>query len=591
MALLALAVGVIAGFGAIIFRILIAFFHNLLFLGELHLGYETTLHALQVAGQLSFVYDANQHTPPPFWAPWVILVPVIGALGVAFLVNTFAPEAKGHGVPEVMDAIYYNQGRIRPVVVLVKSVASALSIGSGGSVGREGPIIQIGSTFGSTLGQLLHLPTKQCITLIAAGASGGIAATFNTPIGGLAFAVELMLSAINARTLMPVAMATVIATYIGRYFLGLAPAFDIPELTIPTHNVINPMAFFLFTLFGILTGLLAALFIHSLYWFEDRFDALPGNYYSRHVLGMLLVGVLLYLMMKYTNRYYVEGVGYATIEDVLRGEIDSVTFLLFLVAAKLLATCLTLGSGASGGIFSPSLFLGATLGGCYGLLVEALLPGVNINLAAFAVAGMAGMVAGATGAVLTAIIMLFEMTRDYNAILPVMLTAATAYLVRKMISHPSIYTLKLLRRGHVVPEGLQAAIDAARQVGHVMSRDFFILAAQDSLEQYPDDTKAGVAPVVVVQDQGIPVGVLHARPAQVPETKLGEVAEANYLMAAESDNLIDVLTQMHEQHLPVALVFRNHHNLRLDDLVGVISDRQIAALARQDANLLESEGG
>jgi CIC family chloride channel protein len=176
MVLCSLAVGVIAGLGAVVFRAMIGGFHNLLFLG-----------------QWSFDYDANVHTPPSPWGAWIILVPVLGAIGVAFLVKTFAPEAKGHGVPEVMDAIYHQDGRIRPIVALIKSLASALSIGSGGSVGREGPIIQVGAAFGSTLGQVITMPVRQRAVLIAAGAGGGIAATFNTPIGGIVFAVELML--------------------------------------------------------------------------------------------------------------------------------------------------------------------------------------------------------------------------------------------------------------------------------------------------------------------------------------------------------------------------------------------------------------
>jgi CIC family chloride channel protein len=305
------------------------------------------------------------------------------------------------------------------------------------------------------------------------------------------------------------------------------------------------------------------------------------------MLGMLLVGVLLYGMLQYTGHYYVEGVGYATIEDILRGAISSAVFLLVLVGAKLLATCLTLGSGASGGVFSPSLYLGAALGGCYGLLVETLIPFFNIPLTAFAVAGMAGMVAGATGAVLTAIVMLFEMTRDYNATLPVILTAATAYIVRKTISHPSIYTLKLLRRGHVVPEGLQAAIDAARRVSDVMSDRFLIFAAQEGLERYPPEHKDGMAPIVVVQDGGTIVGVLDTKPAPASGRTLGSVAQPNYMVAVANDNLIDVLTQMHRQQIHVALIFRSAQSFQLQDLVGVISDRQIAILARQDANLLE----
>src|SRR5262245_8802185 len=220
MALLVVATGVIAGFGAVVFRAMIAAFHDLGFLGL-----------------LSATYDANVHTPPSPWGPFVILVPVIGAVGVAFIVGTFAPEAKGHGVPEVMDAIYYREGRIRPAVAAVKSLASALSIGTGGSVGREGPIVQIGAAFGSTLGQLVRMPTHQRVMLVAAGSGAGIAATFNAPVGGILFAVELMLPVVNAASLGAVTLATVVATCIGRSFFGTLPAFQVVDLAVVTPQV------------------------------------------------------------------------------------------------------------------------------------------------------------------------------------------------------------------------------------------------------------------------------------------------------------------------------------------------------------------
>lgn len=221
--LLALIVGIVAGLGAVIFRGLIAGVHNALFLGRFALE-----------------YDANVHTPLSPWGPLVVLVPVLGAVGVAFLVKNFAPEAKGHGVPEVMDAIYYGGCNIRPVVALVKTLASAVSIGSGGSVGREGPIIQIGSSFGSTVGQLLRLPPWQRITLIASGAGAGIAATFNTPVGGVLFALEIMMHEVSARTLVPVVISTATATYIGQLFFGPHPSFVIPELEQPYFHVSSP---------------------------------------------------------------------------------------------------------------------------------------------------------------------------------------------------------------------------------------------------------------------------------------------------------------------------------------------------------------
>ncbi len=212
LSILALVVGVVTGFGAVAFRALIAFIHNAAFLGK-----------------FSIEFDANQFTPASPWGAWIILVPVIGGLIVTFLVINFAPEARGHGVPEVLDAIYYKEGKIRPVVAAIKSLASAFSIGTGAAVGREGPIIQIGATLGSSLGQLIPMMPWQRITLVAAGAGAGIAATFNTPIGGVMFAIELMLPELSARTFLPVALATGAATFIGRIFLGLQPAFDVPS--------------------------------------------------------------------------------------------------------------------------------------------------------------------------------------------------------------------------------------------------------------------------------------------------------------------------------------------------------------------------
>lgn len=445
MAGLALIVGFVAGLGAIAFRALISLFHNLLFLGK-----------------FSLVFDANKHTGP-FWAAgyeWLVMfVPVIGAVGVAWLVQNFAPEAKGHGVPEVMDAISFGAGIIRPVVAAVKSLASALSIGSGGSVGREGPIIQIGSAFGSTLGQVVRMPAEDRCTLVAAGGAAGIAATFNTPVGGVLFAVELMLPTVSAATLLPVGFATIVATHLGRWVFGTFPAFYIPKLDVPAFTLESLRMVPALAVAGVVLGLLAALFVKSIYWFEDRFDAMPGNYYSRHVLGMLGLGILMYCLWMGSQRlmgeghYYIEGVGYATIEDILGGQLDQPGLLLILVVAKLLATALTLGSGASGGVFSPLLFLGATAGGVMGLVVHSIAPGAGLDAPSMAIVGMAALVGSATDAALTAIVMLFEMTRDYNVILPVIGTLLIANAVRRRICPATIYTLKLLRRGHSLPYG------------------------------------------------------------------------------------------------------------------------------------------
>jgi CIC family chloride channel protein len=576
MVLCALAVGVIAGLGAVVFRAMIGWFHNLLFLG-----------------QWSFDYDANVHTPPSPWGAGVILVPILGAIGVAFLVKTFAPEAKGHGVPEVMDAIYHKEGRIRPIVALIKSLASALSIGSGGSVGREGPIIQVGAAFGSTLGQLITMPARQRALLIAAGAGGGIAATFNTPIGGIAFAVELMLPFATAPSMLLVALSCVTATYIGRMFFGALPSFNVPSLALMEGPNLALSVLPWFALFGLLLGVLAWLLTRGIYWFEDLFDAMPGNYYTRHLSGMLLVGLVMYGFMTLSetyfgqpNHYYIQGVGYATILDILRGELTAWGFLLLLVFTKLSMTCLTLGSGASGGVFSPAMFLGAGLGGCFGSALLHVVPGLPMTPAHFAYAGMAGMVGGTTGAVLTGTIMIFEMTRDYTVILPVILTVALACAVRNWLSPATIYTLKLLRRGEIVPQGLQARM-AERKSRHVMTADFLLVPQEQAGN--PDVVRhallQGKVVVVTGPDRQV-LGVIDERSRLGPPDGRPAPATGCHVVVGPDAPLNAVLRAIEGAGARVALVIRNAGG-GSQEVLGVITEREVARLAYVTAGLTD----
>jgi CIC family chloride channel protein len=556
-------VGIIAGFGAVAFRGLIAFFHNVLFLGK-----------------LSFVYDANIHTAAGPLGPWVILVPVAGAVGVVFLVKNFAPEAKGHGVPEVMDAIYYNSGIIRPVVAIVKSLASALCIGSGGSVGREGPIIQIGSSFGSTLGQVIRMPVWQRITLIAAGTAGAVSATFNTPIGGLLFAIEIMLHEVSVRTLVPVAISTATATYIGRFFFGPYPSFVIPALERPTFHLLNPLVLLAYIGLGAVAGVVSALYIKSIYVFEDFFEERLRNAYVRHMAGMFCVGVMMYLLLTQLGHYYIQGVGYSTIQDVLSGVLSQPYLLLLLFLLKLLATCLTLGSGGSGGIFSPSLYMGATLGAAYGVVLKYVFPGLALSPPAFAVAGMAALFAGATGAAVTSIVMIFEMTLDYNVILPMTLTVALGYGIRKHLSRESIYTLKLVRRGHWMPEALQVNLHYIKRVKEVMDIRFRILPAATRISEImPDKEWAEVSWVLAEESHQI-VGlarkedVLKSRqPADGPTT-LTEIMNKDYILVGENESLFDLIARMGCSHASVALVLADS-DPSPDNVRGIITNEKI----------------
>ena len=578
MALLALLVGIVGGFGAVAFRGLIAFFHNLLFLGK-----------------LSVVYDATMHTPPSPWGPYVILVPVLGAIGVAFLVSNFAPEAKGHGVPEVMDAIYYKRGIIRPVVGLIKSLASALSIGSGGSVGREGPIIQIGSSFGSTLGQYVPMAAWQRITLIAAGSGAGIAATFNTPIGGLLFAMELMLHEISVRTMVPVAISTATATYIGRVFFGDYPAFPIPDLQTISFHLSNPLLTMSFLGVGIITGVGSAIYIRSIYFFEDFFEKkVPGNYYSRHMIGMLLVGVIIYLSMTFLGHYYVAGVGYAGIEDILTGRLDQASLLILLFIMKLLATSLTLGSGASGGIFSPALFLGAMAGGTYGLALKAIFPFMPISPAVFALAGMAGLVCGSTGAAVTALVMIFEMTLDYNAVLPLTITVAASNGIRVILSRETIYTLKLARRGHFIPQALQTNFEYSRRAATVMDPNLRVLSATTRMRDFARIVSADPSiSYFLLEERGKIAGFVTKDAAlkvledSGSQLQLKNVMQRDYVTVTEDITLSEVLERMIANEAQVALVVSKSPPGSVSDVVGLITKERIAATVEDALDLFE----
>ncbi len=566
LTLLGLSLGIVTGISAVLFRELIGLLHNLFF-----------------AGRFAFVYDANQFTAPSPWGPFVILVPVVGAVIVTFLVNNFAPEAKGHGVPEVMDAIYYQEGRIRPIVALVKSVASAVAIGSGSSVGREGPIIQIGSAMASTLGQIIAMPTGQRITLVAAGAGAGIAATFNTPIGGVLFAIELMLPEVSVDTFLPVAIATGAATFVGRWFFSDQPAFQVPPIVAMTPHANTVWLLLLYTLLGALVGIAAAGFVRGIHIVEDAFDRIPWRY-ARHMLGMLLVGVLMYALFRAFGQYYVDGVGYSTIESILVGNTSAAWLLGLLFVCKLLATSTSLGSGSSGGIFSPSLFMGATLGGGFASLLAAVGLPTPLSDPAFAMVGMGAMVGGGTGAVMTAVTMIFEMTRDYDIVMPLILAVAASVGVRRLLSAESIYTLKLVRRGRMLPMALHANMVLVRHAREVMDPDVLVLPAETSFDSLLREHEAhGRLQHVVVTQQGRLYGVIRVNTglwrglesANTPVT-LGDVATRDYTVVREDAIAFDVIARMWRKRAFMAIVVKGRGVPHGDDVVGVITKEHVA---------------
>jgi CIC family chloride channel protein len=554
LSFIAVLIGIVTGFGAIVLRYLISLIHNIFFLGEV------SLH-----------FDANVPTPPSPFGPFIILAPVIGGLIVLFLVRRFAPEAKGHGVPEVMDAIYYKEGRIRPAVVIIKSLASAFSIGSGASVGREGPIIQIGSGIGSVLGHYYRLRHWQVITLVAAGAGAGIAATFNTPLGAVLFAVELMMPEFSARTLIPVVLATGTATYMGRLAFGMAPAFLVasherPDLFVPLSVDMLP----LYVMCGFLMGLAAVVFVKTLYRTEDFFDALKLNPYVKNIIGMTLLGVLMYVLMRTTGVYHTAGVGYATIEGVLTSRYTAPLLLLLLCVLKILATSVSLGAGASGGVFSPSLFIGATLGGAFGATLDLMFPAMGFSMVTFALIGMAAIVGASTGAALTAIMMLFEMTGDYTITLASIVTVVVAVGVRRAFVTDNIYTLKLTRRGHRIPSDIRSYMFPMRLASEVME-PVVAIVERDSLRPVPGAVagKVGERSFAVVTEGQKIFGAVPVD-AEDPTRSLGAVL-APIGMVTERAFLGSAMTHMADRNHRALLVVREGHGPRPENVIGVVT--------------------
>ncbi len=567
LSLLALAVGLVTGLGAIVFRLLVAVVHNVAF-----------------NGVLSPDYDANVFDPVPPWGIGIVLVPVLGGLVVVWLVKTFAPEAKGHGVPEVIDAVYFKQGIIRPVVAVVKSLASAISIGTGASVGREGPIIQIGAALGSSLAQWTRLPTAQRIALLSAGAGAGIAATFNTPLGAVMFAVELMMPEISVATFIPVVIATGTATYVGRLAFGLQPAFMVPVAALPEAGPMDVGSLGLVLVLGLLCGLAAWAFIRGLVLAEDTFARIPLNDYARNIIGMTLIGLLLYLLQVNTGHTFVGGTGYAAIQTVLQGAMVSLPLLGVLFVSKLFATSVSLGSGASGGVFAPSLFLGTTLGGAFGAAVGVLFPESGLSTMEAAMIGMASVNAGATGAALTAIIMVFEMTRDYNIIVPMVVAVAVSVGVRRLLMAENIYTVKLVPRGHRIPKDRHSnmfLIHPAREL--LDCSPVFMdgaLPVATAADRLPGDE---VRRPVVVTDGGRIRGVI-ADGSEIlsvarrdPERRVGCLAHRRFIVAHEETVMHDILKRMARHGSDAVLVVGRSRGVpRVADVHGVIAKQQIA---------------
>lgn len=526
---LSVIVGIVAGLGAVVFRWLITSFRSLFFDG---------------GGQLlSFLGDY-----------YVILIPAAGGLLIGPLIYFFAREAKGHGVPEVMEAVALRGGRIRPRVSVIKALASALCIGSGGSVGREGPIVQIGSSFGSTVGQWLKLPDETVKVLVACGAAGAISATFNAPIAGVFFALEVILGRVVTRRFAYVVISAVVADFIAQLFLGNVRAF-----AIPAFGVVSPWEYLFYIVLGILAAFAAVAFIYVLYRCEGLFDSLKMPEYFKPALGGLAIGAI--------GLYSIDlfGVGYEGITKALSGEM-MLGALLLLCLLKIVATSLTLGSGGSGGIFAPSLFIGAMIGTAVGSAFGNFFPSITAPAGAYGVVGMAAVFAGAARAPFSAILIIFEMTHDYAIMLPLMTAVVISTVLSRALKRESIYTLKLLRRGIDVEQEEMSDVMRTITVREAMTRDFPTVPATMRIDRLLTEfRKTGYQGFPVVDKEGHIAGIVTQTDVErhlgtstgKDQQTVGDIATKSPFVAYPDQTLDRVLGATEEEYGRIPVVSRD----------------------------------
>lgn len=529
-------------------------------------------------GRFSFAlrYPAQNHL-----GVWVILIPPIGGLVVGLLIYFLEPTLKGHGIPEAMEAVLFGQSRMRPRVAILKPLATALAIGTGGPFGAEGPIIQTGGAIGSLLGQVLKLSPYYRRVLLASGAAAGMAATFTAPLAGVLVAVELLLFELRARSFIPVALAAAVATGVRVYFAGWSPLFPMPEFKITGTSEL-----WLFALLGILMGLVGTLMIRTLSWLEDFFDHLPIRYALiwSPAIGALVLGVIGYFFPQ------VFGTSYDTIRDMLNDRLAPGS-LAGIAVAKFSALVISLGSGTTGGVFAPSLVVGGGLGALFGLACQHLFPHLVSDPAFYALVAMAGAFGGIARAPFTSIVFLAELSHNPNSLLPLLICVMISDGVVRLLSRDSIMTIKLVKRGLIVLQDYSVPVLMRARMDQVMRKEFDVLQAEDELRlaiQKFLPGEAGFLPVI--NAAGILIGIVEAHDLlriEPPDHhfKMRELARQDFVLALPSDSVDRIHRDMMLKNVENVVVVESDRNSKP---IGIVRANDILQLRRW---LLEEEAG
>ena len=548
MIILAAIIGIVGGLGAVGFHYLISFIKNIFFGAD---AGETFIPVIRTL-------------------PWYYRIgaPAIGGLIIGPLVTFIVQEAKGHGVPEVMESVGLNSGIIRGRVAPLKALISAITIGSGGSAGREGPIVQIGAGFGSAVGQFLDLNAEKIETLLAAGAAAGIAGTFNAPMAGVIFSLEVILKNIKLTSFSPIVVASVAGTGIANiFFAGRGAIFDIP-----VFEIVSFWEIIFYLGLGIVAALIALLFENSLYGIEHIFDKFYFPEFLKPALGGMFLGLLALIIPE------IHSTGYPVMEGALHGNL-SLQITLILMFGKILATIFTLGSGGSGGIFAPSLFIGAMMGSSFGSIINFIFPGISAGAGAYSIVGMGAVFAGAAHAPLTSIIILFEMTRDPKIFLPLMFACVISTVVTTLIQKRNIYTTKLLNRGIDIEAIGEAGILKNIKVKEEMSSDLITLYEENTLKEANLLFKKGFhsyLPVVKKENKKF-VGIISYREVlnyieeEDINQKIKKLVTPSPVTLNKEDNLLKTMELINNVKMKMIPVLNDEN----EKLLGVISRSDI----------------
>lgn len=523
---IAAVLGLLCGVVALVFEKLIGIFTNLFFYHRFsHEFLEPTHHAL---------------------GPWVVLVPAAGGLIVGLLIFYGSEKLKGDGIPEALEAILTQESRISPKIALLKPLSSALTIGSGGPFGAEGPIIQTGGAVGSVIGQFLHVTAAERRILLAAGAAAGLAATYGTPIAAVILAVELLLFEFRTRSFIPCVVATSVATAFRFKALGTAPMFAVTL----GHDFGTLPELALFLLLGNVTGLFSVVVSRGLYESEEFFDRLKLPVALKPALGGLAVGALAFWEPR------VLGVGYAEIRAEILGQY-AIGVLAILLVAKLVAWWVALGSGQAGGVLAPMLMMGGAIGGIFGLLCHRTLPGISASAGMFALAAAASVFGATTRATFAAIVFGMELTRSFESVLPLMVTCVAADAVCYAVEEHSILTKKLARRGLAVHHELVVDPMRTAHVADVMVRQVKTVRAQTTVGELLERREKHQG-YPVLDGEGRLLGIVTRtdllRPGVSLDQGVAEIASIPAVTCRPDELLEEVVGRMahHEiGHLPV----------------------------------------